>query len=183
MRRLLVGLGLIVMSSLVFAETLEDRVKSLEEQVAELQAMIAKLSIAALGANSESKSEDSSSAEDGLAALMFLAAMRNAMDETVTESEVNLDCIKELDAKMKPLEQNSAFTTVGWMLKYESKCEEAVIAKVNLEWYTSDDFLLERETAFARFEPNSTGQANGEKRLFSTEKYEKVDKFKISIVR
>ena len=183
MKNLSFVIGLLLITSSVSAESLEERVKSLEEQVIELQAMIAKLSIAALGANSESKSEDSSSAEDSLAALMFLAAMKNAMDETVNQSEVNLDCIKELDAKMKPLEQSSAFTTVGWMLKYESKCEEAVIAKVNLEWYTSDDFLLERETAFARFEPNSTGQANGEKRLFSTEKYEKVGKFKISIVR
>lgn len=165
----------------VSAESLEDRVKALESQVAELQEMIAKLSIAALGANEKSESSEDTSTEESLAALMFLAAMGNALDQSKQESEVNTDCINELDAKMKPLEKNSLYTTVGWMLKYESTCEESVITRVNIEWYTSDGFLLEKHSTFAKFDPNTKGQVSGEKKHFSTEKYNKVGKFKVSL--
>lgn len=165
----------------VSAESLEDRVKALESQVAELQEMIAKLSIAALGASEKSESSEDTSAEESLAALMLLAAMSNALDESKQESEVSIDCIKELDAKMKPLEKNSLYTTVGWMLKYQSTCEESVEAWVNIEWYTSDGFLLEEHSALARFDPTTEGQVSGEKKRFSTEKYDKVGKFKVSL--
>ena len=168
----------------VSAESLEDRVKSLEAKVAELQEMIAKLSIAALGATEKSEGSEGSedkSVEESLAALMLLAAMSNALDESKQESEVSLDCIKELDAKTKPLEKNSLYTTVGWMLKYQSTCKESVEAWVNIEWYTSDGFLLEEHSALARFDPTTEGQVSGEKKHFSTEKYNKVGKFKVSL--
>lgn len=165
----------------VSAESLEDRVKSLEAKVAELQEMIAKLSIAALGATEKSEGSEDKSVEESLAALMLLAAMSNALDESKQESEVSLDCIKELDAKTKPLEKNSLYTTVGWMLKYQSTCEESVEAWVNIEWYTSDGFLLEEHSTLARFDPTTEGQVSGEKKRFSTEKYDKVGKFKVSL--
>lgn len=174
--------GLLITIS-VSAESLEERVKTLESKVSELQEMIVKLSVAALETNSKTNGENDSSTEDSMAALMFLAAMKNTMEQSEQEREVNIDCIKELDAKIKPLEQNSAYTNVGWMLKYESTCDESIIARVNLAWYTSDGFLLEKHSSFARFDPKTKGQVSGEKQLFSTEKYEKIGRFTISLGR
>lgn len=182
MRGIIFGV-LATFSLCVSAESLEDRVKALEAQVTELRALIAELSVIALRSQSVNESETDTSSEDNLATLIFLAAMKQAIDEEQTQSEIDFDCIQELDANMTALEKNSSFTTVGWMLKYQSTCSESVVAKVNIEWYTSDDFLLEHDTAYARFAPNTNGQVNGEKRLFSTEKFEKIDKYKISIVR